>query len=368
MSRQLILVGGGHAHMVTLANVRHFIKRGHQVTLISPSEHHYYSGMGPGLLSRIYSPQETRFAIRRIVEKHGGTFIRDTVTRIDPHQRLVITQLGKQYSYDLLSCNTGSHVPPLGEMEDHDALFFAKPIERLRRARQTLIETAARKKVHVSVIGGGAAAVEIAGNAWRLLARHSRHGFKLRLFASGSLLHRFPAKVRAAGLKSLVRRGIDVLQNCPAKAISKDTVETDSGRAYPADVIFMATGVKPSPLFKASGLPVGPDGGLAVNPYLQCTAHPDIFGGGDCIYYQDAPLDKVGVYAVRQNPILYQNLLAALEGRALKPFSPGGSYLLIFNMGDGTGIFYKNGILFGGRLAFRIKDYIDRRFMQTYRR
>jgi NADH dehydrogenase FAD-containing subunit len=253
-------------------------------------------------------------------------------------------------------------------VRDNGTLFYAKPIERLRQARQTLIEMVARKRVRVAVIGGGAAAVEIAGNIWRLLTRHAPHGFELRLFASGSLLSRFPAKVRAAGLKSLVRRGIDVLQNCPAKAISRDAVETDSSRTYPADVIFIATGVKPSPIFKASGLPVGPDGGLAVNQYLQCTAYPNIFGGGDCIYYQDGPLDKVGVYAVRQNPILFDNLLATLEGGTLKPFSPGGSYLLIFNMGDGTGIFYKNGILLRGRLAFLIKDYIDRRFIRTYRR
>lgn len=368
MSRRLILIGGGHAHMVTLTNLREFVKRGYQVSLIGPSEYHYYSGMGPGLLSQIYSAQETRFAIRRMVEKNGGTFIRNTVTQIDPHKRLVITQDGERYSYDLLSCNTGSYVQSLEQVGENDTLFYAKPIERLRQARQTLIEMAAWKKVRVSVIGGGAAAVEIAGNVWRLLNHHARHGFELRVFTSGSLLSRFPAKVSAAGLKSLMRRGIEVLQNCPAKAISMETVETDSGRAYPADVIFIATGVKPSPIFKASGLPVGPDGGLAVNQYLQCTAYPNIFGGGDCIYYQDDPLDKVGVYAVRQNPILFGNLLAALEGGTLKPFSPGGSYLLIFNMGDGTGIFYKNGILLRGRLAFLIKDYIDRRFIQTYRR
>jgi NADH dehydrogenase FAD-containing subunit len=368
MGKRLILIGGGHAHMVTLTNVRQIIERGHQVTLISPSEHHYYSGMGPGLLSRIYSSKETRFAIRRMIEKQGGTFICDVATRIDPHQRHVITQQGKRYSYDLLSCNTGSHVPSLDVMEDHGPLFYAKPIERLRRARQILIEMATRKKVDALVIGGGAAAVEIAGNVWRLLTHHSRHGFTLRLFAGGTLLSRFPAKVRAAGLKSLERRGIEVLQNCLVKTISKDSVETDSGRAYPADIIFQATGVKPSPLFKASQLPIGPDGGLAVNQYLQCTAYPDIFGGGDCIYYQDHPLDKVGVYAVRQNPILYHNLLAALEGSTLKPFSPGGSYLLIFNMGDGTGILYKSGIMLRGRLAFFVKDYIDRRFIQTYRR
>ncbi len=367
MGRRLILIGGGHAHMVTLQNLHKFIAMGHQVTLIGPSEYHYYSGMGPGLLSQTYSAHETRFAIRKIVERQGGTFIRDTVIQIEPYERFVTTRSGKRYSYDLLSCNTGSYVPSFGEGEDNETLFYAKPIERLRRARQTLIEIAARKKLCVSVIGGGAAAVEIAGNVWRLLTRHARHGFQLRLLTSGSLLSRFPGKVRAAGLKSLVQRGIEVFQNSPVRKIFTDAVETDSGRIHPADCIFMATGVQPSPLFKASGMPVGPDGGLAVNQFLQCTAYPNIFGGGDCIYYQDAPLDKVGVYAVRQNPILFGNLLAALQDCVLRPFTPGGGYLLIFNMGDGTGILYKSGILLQGRLAFLIKDYLDRRFIRTFR-
>ena len=105
---------------------------------------------------------------------------------------------------------------------------------------------------------------------------------------------------------------------------------------------------------------------MLVNGYLRSTEHSNIFGGGDCIYFKDSPLDKVGVYAVRQNPILYHNLMATLESSELKPFDPGGEYLLIFNLGDGTGIFYKWGIQFGGRLAFRIKDYIDRKFMRQF--
>ena len=58
-------------------------------------------------------------------------------------------------------------------------------------------------------------------------------------------------------------------------------------------------GVRPNPIFKNSGLATGPDGGLRVNEYLQSIDHPEMFGGGDCIYFEKQPLDKVGVYAVR---------------------------------------------------------------------
>ena len=131
-------------------------------------------------------------------------------------------------------------------------------------------------------------------------------------------------------------------------------------------MIFLALGVQPSPLFKNSGIQTGPDGGLLVNEYLQSVAFPEIFGGGDCIYFQPQPLDKVGVYAVRENPILFHNLKAALEGRAMRRFKPGGDYLLLFNMGDDRAIFWKKQLVFDGRLAFWLKDYIDRRFMKKF--
>ena len=140
----------------------------------------------------------------------------------------------------------------------------------------------------------------------------------------------------------------------------------ENGRSYKADLLFPAVGVRPSRIFSDSGLPTGPDGGLRVNEHLQSTGHENIFGGGDCIYFQPQPLDKVGVYAVRENPILYQNLLAALEGRELVSFSPGGTYLLIYNLGCGVGIFCKWSIVFSGKLAFWLKDSIDRKFINTF--
>jgi NADH dehydrogenase FAD-containing subunit len=201
---------------------------------------------------------------------------------------------------------------------------------------------------------------------WRLLSKNARHGFKISVFSKNQLLERFPEKVRNLARKSFRRRRIQLFENSPAEAIKTGQIRLDSGKIHKADFIFLATGVKPSPLFTNSKLPIGSDGGLLVNRYLQSTGYPDIFGGGDCIYFMDSPLEKVGVYAVRQNPVLLHNLMAAMDGKNLRAFEPCGSFLLILNLGDGTGIFYKNGLIFDGRLAFFIKDYIDRRFMRRF--
>ena len=166
--------------------------------------------------------------------------------------------------------------------------------------------------------------------------------------------------------RSLKRRGIKILEKHYVREVKSGRVMLESGESHQCDLVFLASGVRPSAIFNTSGLPTGPDGGLLVNQYLQSPAHPEIFGGGDCIYFQPQPLDKVGVYAVRENPVLYHNLLASLEGKPLESFNPGGSYLLIFNLGDGTGIFRKNILMFGGRPAFMIKDYIDRRFIREF--
>jgi NADH dehydrogenase FAD-containing subunit len=105
---------------------------------------------------------------------------------------------------------------------------------------------------------------------------------------------------------------------------------------------------------------------MLVNASLQSVAYPELFGGGDCISFQERPLDKVGVYAVRENPILYRNLMAALEGQPLTRFTPQQRYMLILNMGDGRGILAKGSLALQGRWAFRYKDWIDRRFMKRF--
>jgi hypothetical protein len=67
---------------------------------IGPSPYHYYSGMGPGLLSGIYRAQDARFHVKRMAEDRGATFVEDKVIKISPGQRTLNLESGKQVSYD----------------------------------------------------------------------------------------------------------------------------------------------------------------------------------------------------------------------------------------------------------------------------
>ena len=352
--------------MVTLKNLHSFIEKGHRVTVIGPSKYHYYSGMGPGMLGKTYTPDDIRFATEHVVTKQGGNFVLDKAVKIDPASKTVFLENSEPISYDVLSCNAGSYVSwdqVTGEQTD---IFSVKPIETLFMAQARVLELVSRKKITVGIVGGGPSSLEIAGNIWQLARDHGKYMPSINIFAGSRLMSRFPEKIRNMAYKSLRKIGVKIIEQDYSKEIRTGRITLESGAVHEADIIFLAVGVKPSTIFKESGLPIGPDNGLLVNKYLQSTEYPEIFGGGDCIYFQDQPLDKVGVYAVRENPVLYHNLMATLEGDELHPFDPGGSYLLIFNVGGGKGILGKNSLIFDGRLAFMIKDYIDRKFMKEF--
>jgi NADH dehydrogenase FAD-containing subunit len=366
MAKHLVLVGGGHAHLTCLKNLQEFVQRGYEVTLIGPSPHHYYSGMGPGMLAGTYRPQETRFNIQKMAQSGGARFQQGMVASIRPVEKRLILASGAEIPYDVVSFNTGSGIPTGNLSIASDArVFTVKPIEQLVQAQQHIKARLKKKIHHIVIAGGGPAGLEVTANLWRLAANIGGEA-RFTLVAGRRLMGDFPEKVRALALKSLTGRGVEVIEGTHLHEVQTSVALLKDGRMLPFDMIFLALGVQPSALFQNSGLKIGPDGGLLVNDFLQSVANPEIFGGGDCIYFQPQPLDKVGVYAVRQNPILFHNLLAALEGRIMRRFKPGGAYLLIFNMGDDRGIFWKKQFIFAGRLAFWLKDYIDRRFMRTF--
>ncbi|UCG78356.1 MAG: FAD-dependent oxidoreductase [Nitrospirota bacterium] len=365
MSKQIVFVGGGHAHLMALLNCNELIDHGYNVTLVSTSSHHYYSGMGPGMLSGIYRPNEIRFNVSKLVKDRGGDFIEGVVGKISPKDRVLILESGDTVKYDVVSFNTGSGIPTGTIEPDNESTFTVKPIFNLLRARKKIIALCEEKNPKVVVVGGGAAGIEVAGNTWRLL--HAIRGeADVTLIAGKRLMGRFIDRVRYKALSSFSKRGIRVIEGSHAERVANRTVDLSSGAKLDYDIAFLATGVEPSHIFRASGLSTGDDGGLLVNDHLQSVDHPDIFGGGDCISFQRRPLDKVGVYATRQNEVLFNNIKNAAAGKMLIPFDPGGSYLLICNLGDGTGLFWRDNIVFNGKIAFIVKDIIDRRFMRKF--
>jgi len=332
------------------------------------------------MLGGTYEPQEIRFPLERIAAENGVAFVRDRAVRIDPDRRIVGLASGDEVGYDVLSVNTGSSIAPTVAVDadvsgNGPRVLTAKPLSRMLEARRFVESHATTAPLRIVVVGGGAAALESAANLQRLVravaATERAAESRVTMIVGRAVLPGFPRRAERLAARAMSELGVEVRTADYVRRISRDGVVTRAG-TEPADLVLLATGVVPSRLFADSGMPVGTDGSMAVNEYLQCLGYPSIFGAGDCIWYTPRPLPRAGVFAVRESPTLVHNVGAALDGDAtrLRRFSPGGGYLLLLNLGDGTALFTRTvlgaSFVYRGPTAWKLKDRIDRRFMNLF--
>jgi NADH dehydrogenase FAD-containing subunit len=295
--------------------------------------------------------------------------VRAGVTAITPGERTLVLGTGEQLVYDVLSLDVGSEVPSDRVRGAAEYAVLPKPIERLHELRARLeAGFAERRVVRVSVVGGGPTGSELAA---AVLALARRSGGRLALTLVGGaacLLPRLPAAAGAWLAANLRRRGAEVRLGARAVTVEPATVRLDDGTSLDSDVTILATGLRPPALLAEAGLPCDADGAMIVDRSLRCPTYPEIFGAGDCVAFAARALPRVGVYAVRQAPVLLQNLVAALGGAPLADFEPQRRYLLVLNLGDGTGLAVRGRQWWYGRGAFRVKDWIDRRWLAGYAR
>jgi len=362
----LVLAGGGHAHLPALKNAAEFARRGIRVTLVSPEPYHYYSGMGPGLLSGLYRPAQARFHVRRMIEDRGGSFVQDRVVSVDAGRRTLTLASGRQLAYDLASFNTGSRVPLEVLPGAASAAVPVKPVENLTRARAEIVERLRAGAPRFLVVGGGPAGVEVAGNLLGLALGEGARAEVTLAAGESRLLPALPERASRIARASLEARGGRVLCGSPLVSLSDGRGRTGAGDEIPCDLAIAAVGVRPTPVFAGSGLAVDAQGALLVDDHLESVSHPGVFGGGDCVTLRGRELARVGVYAVREGPVLFRNLLAAAAGGMLESFRPQRRYLLILNLGDGTGLAAWGPCAWRARWALAWKNRLDTGFMARF--
>ena len=340
------------------------MERGCEVVLVNPSPYLYYSGMATGVISGTYTPEQDRIDVRRLVERGGGHFLEGRVDGIQSREREVLLQDGERLSYDYASLCIGSEVA--GSAEDRNTVVPVKPVENTVEIRDRILNYDGPGGPGVLVVGGGAAGCEVAANSANLMHRKDLGGRVTIAEARPSLL---AMSSESAGRKiaSYLRGlGVEVLTKSPVVSYEDGVAETKSGRKIEADLVVKAVGIVPRALGRGSPLLTGDDGGLWVNHYLQSVSDPRVFGGGDSISFRGVALPRLGVFGIRQGPVLFRNLLATLDGRPLEAYEPRRRYLYILNFGDGTGLAVYGALSWQGRLAMKLKHAIDHRFIGRY--
>jgi NADH dehydrogenase FAD-containing subunit len=363
--KRVVLVGAGHAHLYALKRAAEFARRGDELVVVAP-DMFWYSGLATGMLGGLYSPELDQVDVAALARAGGGRFVRDRLAGLDPASRTVRLERGPALAYDVLSLTLGSVPPAIPGAERASGCYEVKPIRRLWELRAELerrFRSGAHDPVRVVVAGGGVTACELAANVLALAARCSGR-VELRLLAGGRMLKGLPKRAARKVLDGLRRKGARLQTGGRVGRVEDGHAVLADGSAVPFDLFVNATGLGPPPLVRELGLPADDKGGLAVDEHLRSTGDAAVFGAGDCAAFEGRELPRIGVYAIRQAPVLFHNLLTALDGGEPRRFRPQRRYLWIMNLGGGTGLAARSGLWWHGRAAFRLKDWIDRRFLR----
>lgn len=365
---RVILIGAGHAHLHVAKHAVAFAKRGVDLVLVDPGKF-WYSGLATGMLGGRYAKEEDTLDPGALARAHGGRAIRARLVRIDSAERCVYLDDGTALQYDFLSFNVGSEVKLPSGLVGQPDILAVKPIANLWDLRERLCARWRndRTTTRICVIGGGATGCEVAANLQALAAREGAVLDLTLLTCTSRLLPDWPARAARGLARVLERRGIQLLfEQRVQSARAHSLIASDGGR-YTYDFTVAALGLSPPVLISELGLPIGPDGGLYVDASLRVVNDARIFGAGDCIHFDGHDLPRLGVFGVRQAPVLLANLLAALEGAPMSDYKPQSRYLSILNLGDGSGLALRGRLYWRGRASMRLKNRLDYRFLQQFR-
>jgi selenide,water dikinase len=126
LQRDLVLVGGGHSHVIALRMLAMAPLAGLRITLVSPSSHSPYSGMLPGLIAGHYSFEQAHIDLSRLCQWAEVRFVAAEVTALDPVKRCLALAGRPPIYYDVVSIDIGSQ-PELDSVPG--ARRYATPVK-----------------------------------------------------------------------------------------------------------------------------------------------------------------------------------------------------------------------------------------------
>ncbi|MFT7581146.1 MAG: selenide,water dikinase [Myxococcota bacterium] len=361
----LVLVGGGHTHIQVLRSFA-MAPIAARLIVVVDAPVALYSGMVPGFVEGRYRADALEIDLQPLAKRAGATVIHSRATQLDPLTRLVHLEGRPPITYDVLSVNVGStiHGRDLPGVREH--ALATRPMRALVRGITERLESiVSAAPVKVVVVGAGVGGVEL---ACAMEARLAARAHTITLISSGStILPGEPPRLRNAVERALKDKGIQRVLGHRVVSVSDRGVTLDDDRIVEADITLLATGAAPRALFEPSAVKVDGRGFPLTRESLQLLDHDDVFAVGDCATLKQHPnLPKAGVYAVRQGPVLTENLRRKIAGRRLKRYRPQRDMLVLLSLGHGVAVGEKWGLTWQGPVVWRWKDRIDRRFMERF--
>ena len=363
LTRDLVLVGGGHAHALVLRMWGMDPVPGVRLTLISPDPVTAYTGMLPGMVAGHYARDEIMIDLVRLARFAGARLILSQVTGIDRAARTVTVAGQSDVAHDVLSLDIGvtTGLPALPGFAKHGVA--AKPMTAFADRWQAFVAEG-RPQPRVAVIGAGLGGVELA-----LAASHRLRGTGATpdvtvIDRATVALGGVGDGARAALMAHCAVAGVRIVCGAEPSEVTAEAVVLADGQRIGADLVLAVAGAQPGKWLGDTDLALR-QGFIPVSATLQ-TEDPAIFACGDIAEMTGSPRPKAGVFAVRQAPVLRHNLTAALTGGPMRDFRPQGDYLKLVSTGGKGAVADKWGLRLDGALLWRWKDRIDRAFMAKF--
>lgn len=358
-TRDLVLIGGGHTHALVLRSWGMNPLPGVRVTVINPGPTAPYSGMLPGFVAGHYTREELDVDLVKLARFAGARMINGYATGIDKDARTIQVAGRPPIAYDVAAVDVGitSTMPDLPGFKAH--AIPAKPLG-IFASRWDAFRLQANEP-QIAIIGGGVAGAELAMAMAHALRDKTP---TVRLIDRSRVLTALGYKARQKMLTALTASNIEIIEDAEVTEIFAEGIVLRDGRTIRSDFTTGAAGAKPHDWIAQTGLDLH-EGFITVDANLQ-TSVPEVFAVGDCAHLSHDPRPKAGVYAVREAPVLFDNLRAALSGGTMRPYKPQRDYLKLISMGEKSALAEKFGTAREGPLLWKLKDYIDRNFMDQF--
>ncbi len=384
-SHHLVLVGGGHTHVQVL---KHLLMNASDpvwsrprlvATLIVDDPVAVYSGMVPGFVAGQYRRDELEIDTVPLAQLAGVRVVIARATSVDTEKSLVIVEGRPPVHFDLLSIDIGSSVAGLDLPGVAQHALASRPIANLVERVEAELEAAIaataaaehQRPPELVVVGAGAGGVELAFTLHQRIVKRVGTAPKIRLVhAAPDILPGSPGALVRRVKRAAAKSEITIETGCRVLEIEahqgRKRVLLEGRDPIDADAVIWVAGSHPHRSFDPGALTTNERGFLRTRPTLQVIGHDHIFAVGDCATLDKNPTPKAGVYAVRQGPVLIDNLHRTLNQRPLTAYRPQRDFLALLNLGDGTAIGSKWAMAFEGQWVMRLKDRIDRAFMRKF--
>lgn len=364
---QVVLVGAGHTHIQVL---RHWMMHPDptvEATLVVDTPIAVYSGMAPGLVAGQYERHELEIDAVPLARRAGVRVVLAPCTGVEAANRRLLVEGREPIPFDIASFDVGSTVAGLELPGVREHAVPTRPINRLAAAISGRVEALTSQQPSVVIVGSGAGGIELAFCIDARLRGLGLEPYVTIVEAGDRILPGYhPALARRVEAAAR-ERGLLTLVEAPVAAVEARGVRLEDGRSLDSDLTFWVTGAAALPIFRGSDLPLCDRGFARTRSTLQVEGHDHIFAVGDCATLIDQPnRPRAGVYAVRMGPYLIDNLERLNTGQRLRRYRPQGDFLALLNLGDGSAAGAKWGAAFEGPWVMRLKDRIDRRFMERF--